>query len=267
MKIIDVKQGSEEWLYARAGVVTASEMKNILTAKGEPRKANSDMVQSYLAKKLAEKWTGAPLPDLWGGHGEMLQGSILESQARPWYEFESGNEVKTVGFITTDDGRVGCSPDGLIGDKCGIEIKCPAMHTHVGYLLQRDVPDEYFVQVQASMWVTQRPAWVFMSYRIGFPTLLLNVEMNRDVQSSITESVESFKEAMDRGWERLLEANGGPPPLPRMPVDWNTLEDKPYVKPPEPVPFEQTAAFAMNAPDSMFDANWAARQLGYRKDR
>jgi hypothetical protein len=34
-----------------------------------------------------------------------------------------------------EDGRVGCSPDGFIGDDGILEIKCPKPENHIGYLL------------------------------------------------------------------------------------------------------------------------------------
>ena len=58
------------------------------------------------------------------------QGMIVEEEARPWYALEYDKLVKQVGFITTEDGRFGCSPDGLIeGEECGLEIKSPTAHT------------------------------------------------------------------------------------------------------------------------------------------
>ena len=225
MKIIECKQGTDEWFQARVGVVTASELKNLMTPKLEPRKRDSDMVQSYLARKLAEKWTGEPLPDLFRPTGEMEQGSIRESMARPWFESERQCDVRTVGFVTTDDGRCGCSPDGLIGDDSGLEIKCPRMETHVRYLIRGEVPDDYITQVCMSMYVTGRPQWVFCSYRPGFPGLIVPVLADARTNDRIANTLGIFNEMMDDAWARLVDANGGNPPLRRAPVDWDTLQD------------------------------------------
>lgn len=205
-------QHSVEWMLARSGIPTASEFSQLLTPKFEIR--TGDMPRTYLSKKVAEAWQGGPLPgfNTW----DMEQGSILEDQAVPWYELEYGEKVERVGFITTDDGRIGCSPDGLLtGDPIrgdgGIEIKCPEMHTHVGYLLAGELPPPYSVQVHGSMYVTGRSWWKFLSYRRHFPPLLLTVHRDKAMQEKIAEALEQFLGRFDRAMERLTELNGGPP--------------------------------------------------------
>ena len=57
------------------------------------------------------------------------------------------------------------SPDGLIPNlRKGLEIKCPQMKTHIKYLLQGGVPQEYLIQVQSALWVTGYETWDFVSY-------------------------------------------------------------------------------------------------------
>ena len=133
----DISQNSLEWMAARAGVVTASEFESLLTPKWEPRKGLG--VETYLCQKLAERWIG-PLPSF--NTLDMEWGQLLEEQARPWLAFHLDKEIKEVAFITTDDGKIGCSPDGLI-DETGVEIKCPNPAHHVKYLMAGKVPDDY----------------------------------------------------------------------------------------------------------------------------
>src|SRR5208282_4714782 len=113
----------------------------------------------------------------------------------------------------------GASPDGLIGDDLGIEIKCPNASTHVKYLLAGKVPDDYIVQVHFSMFVTGFPRWIFMSYRRAMPPLILTVERDERIQGQIEEAVESFKSRMDTGWKTLVALNGGELPKPEPTVD------------------------------------------------
>jgi hypothetical protein len=204
----EFQQHSLEWLTARAGVPTASEFDQLVTPKWEIRKGQ--MVESYLAKKLAEAWMGGPLPGFCTL--DMDLGTILEDEARPWYALETGREVQSVGFVTTDDGRIGCSPDGLIGDDGGIEIKCPEPHTHTRYLINGGLPNDYAAQVQGSLYVTGRPWWAFLSYRRRFPKLLLTIEPERDAQAAIGDALAMFLDRFDRGMKRLEEMNGGPRP-------------------------------------------------------
>jgi len=206
MKIHDVAQGSVEWMQMRAGIATASEFDCLVTPEFKVR--TGDMPKSYLAKKLAEAWLGGPL--LGFNMFDMDQGQILEGEAIPWYELEYGQEVQRVGLVTTDDGRVGCSPDGLLKGS-GLEIKCPRPETHTGYLLKGVLPKDYAAQVHGGMYVTGFHSWTFLSYRRRFPPLLLTIERDDEIQKAIGEALASFLEAFDAGWQKLCEINGGPP--------------------------------------------------------
>ncbi len=219
MKLHNVEQGSMEWLMLRAGIPTASEMDALITPKFKVKEG--DGPKTYLAKKVAEKWQGGPLPAFQGF--DMEQGQILESEAIPWFELTFDTTVNRVGFITTDDGRAGCSPDGLLTTDCGLELKCPKAETHVGYLLRGVLPEDYVIQVHASMFITGFKQWKFLSYRRGFPQLVLTIERDEEYQEVIAEALDLFTQKFDEAMERMTEINGGPPrsltPLPpKMPT-------------------------------------------------
>jgi hypothetical protein len=203
----EYEQGSEAWLRARAEIPTASEFSNLVTSKGKLREG--EMVKSYLAEKLAQKWLGGPLPGFSSWATE--QGSIREGEAIPWFCFEHNVQIDLVAFCTSDDGRVGCSPDGLIGEYNGIEVKCPQPQTHVKYLLAGVIPDDYVLQVQGSLFVTGRPTWTFLSYCPKFPALVLFAKPDPEIQDTIAEALALFLTKFDAGWERLVEMNGGEP--------------------------------------------------------
>ena len=200
-------QGSVEWMIARAGIPTASEFDALITPKWKIKTGEGP--KTYLHKKLAEWWQGGPLMSF--NTFDVEQGQMLEHEAKPFAKLEYGLEITNVGLVTTDDGMAGCSPDGLIGDDSGIEIKCPAVHTHVGYLLGGELPDEYAAQVHGSMYVTGRSSWRFMSYRRHFPPVMLLIERDDEIQKQIAEALAIFLEAFDDMKKRLIELNGGPP--------------------------------------------------------
>lgn len=208
MRIIDCKQGSDEWFAARCGIPTASEFDALVTPVFKLR--TGEGVETYLNRKLAERWSGFVPRD--GGSFRMEQGTMLESEARPWYEFESGREIREVGFIVTDDGRCGCSPDGLFVDADeGIEIKCPAPHTQVGYLRGGELPKEYAAQVHGSMFVTGADRWTFVSYSRTLPKFVLVVERDEKAIAAIAEAIAQFNERFDAAWAKLVDINNGPP--------------------------------------------------------
>src|SRR5690606_19199105 len=131
MRVLDVVQGSPDWLQARLGIPTASQADRIMT----PRQLNPASAQrEYLHQLLAEWVLGNPID--WGQASPWAErGTEMEAEARTAYELEMGVDVQTTGLLLTDDGLFGGSPDGLVGDDGGVEIKCPGIHTHIGYLL------------------------------------------------------------------------------------------------------------------------------------
>lgn len=205
MKIHNVEQGSREWLQLHLGIPTAGGLDNLITPTFELRKGETP--KTYVYKKVAEAWRGKPMIDLSASSYMMEQGLILESEAIPFWELTTGRKVTRVGFITTDDGRFGCSPDGIILDEpmngkllyastncnaIGIEIKCPSPHTHVKYLSEGVVPKEYVAQVYGSMFATGFKKWVFMSYCRGFPPLILEATQGTKESSAIMIAVDRF---------------------------------------------------------------------------
>lgn len=200
-------QGSVEWLQARAGVVTVSEFDNLVT--GEFKIRDGEMPKTYLARKLAERWLGSPLAGFQSI--DMDVGTILETEGIPFFELMTDQVVQRVGLITTDDGRVGCSPDGLLSDDSGIELKCARPETHTKYLLAGTLPKEYRAQVHGAMFVTGRPRWVFMSYCRRMPPLIITVERNEAIQETLGEAVNLFIVDLDTAMQRLTDLNGGPP--------------------------------------------------------
>ncbi len=208
MKIhADIAQNSVDWQILRSGKVTASEMDALVTPLGKVKTGEGP--KTYLHKKVAEAWLGGPLPSL--NVFDMEQGQILEEYARPSFTLETGLAVEQVGFISTDDGRAGCSPDGIIGGDTGIEIKCPRIETHIGYLLAGVLPDDYTLQVQGSLYVTGFKSWKFYSYRRKMPTLVLTIEPDAKIQSSIAIALSIFNEQFDEAMSKLEKMNGGLP--------------------------------------------------------
>jgi len=194
-----VTQGSEAWHKLRLGRPTASGLSNLLTPEWKRR--TGEMPRTYLFSKIAEVITGKS-EDEDAGSWAMEQGTLLESEAIPFYEFLTDTKVQRMGFVTDDHMQYGCSPDGLIGEDCGIEVKCPRPHTHVKYLLDGGLPKEYACQVHGSMYVTERPSWVFLSYCRGFPPHIVTVLRDDKIQAAIKEALdyflEDFKIALDK---------------------------------------------------------------------
>jgi hypothetical protein len=202
VKIFKCPQGSPDWFRVRRGVITASECDSIVTPELKPRAGEG--VKTYMCQKIAEK-----LIRLEEGEGHAApswaadQGQILETLAIPWFEFDTGMKVERVGFCLSDDGRIGCSPDGLIGEDSGIETKCPQPKAQVRYLLDGVVPKEYLMQVHMSLLVTGRASWWFVSYSQDLPRLVLRVDRDEAILTKLHDAIYAFVDRMDVELERV----------------------------------------------------------------
>lgn len=202
MIVHDVLQGSTEWLAVRAGIPTASAFDRIVTPKGKL----SAQAEKYMHQLLAERMMGRPViqtPTYWMGRGIALEG-----EAVAYYEGVRDLDTTMIGFITNDERTIGASPDRFVGADGLLELKVPAEHTHVGYLLARGVDAEYWPQVQGQLWVTGRQ-WVdVMSYHPEMPPAIVRADRDDGFIRTLADAVGEFSRALEckatelreRGW-------------------------------------------------------------------
>jgi putative phage-type endonuclease len=204
MKIIDCEQGSEEWFQARLGRVTASRFGDVLAkGQGKTRKA-------YMIELAAEILTGENQDKF--SNEWMEWGTAQEPEARKKYEKVTGASVVQVGFFA--DGDVGCSPDGLVGDKGLVEIKCPKTSTHITNILENRMLPKYNPQVQGQMWLADREWCDFVSYdpRVAQYDLdfwSVRVERDDGYIQSLAENVRIFCEQLHELVDKLKGGNNG----------------------------------------------------------
>jgi hypothetical protein len=194
-------QGSTEWLAVRAGIPTASCFDKIVTPKGAPSK----QAEKYMHKLLAEKMMGHPVVEFTGPWLE--RGKELEADARMYYESIREMTTERVGFVTNDAGTIGCSPDSLVGEDGLLELKVPAEHTHVAYMLTRSVDAEYYPQVQGQLWVTDRKWLDIMSFHPEMPPAIIHVERDEQYISILSAAVSKFSAHLERTVAELREKN------------------------------------------------------------
>lgn len=221
MIVHQVKQGEQAWLQVRAGVVTASELDRIVSPLGHIRRDKhgewSDGAHTYICEKVSERWLGGPLQSFSGGVLE--QGSILEDEAIPWLETHWKMTLGRPGFITTDAGDFGASPDAMLPAPglSGVEIKCPQPANHVRWRLSGSCPVDHILQCQGGMYVTRSDLWYFVSYCRGFPKLVVEVARDDEIQDAIAEAVDACNLRIAEGYAALVAANGGKEPKRREP--------------------------------------------------
>lgn len=187
------EQGSMEWLMERVGFITASRFKDVMDYRKDG-KPGADR-KKYLWEIAIERLTGKPV-----SHYDsiaMQHGTEYEPMARQAYEAHTGNFVTEVGFIKLGE-FVGGSPDGLIDDDGGLEIKCPFNSANHLQCFLTGMPEEHIGQVQGNIWVTGREWWDFVSFDPRMPKpfdiYVQRVPKDDEYVAKLSEQVSKFSE-------------------------------------------------------------------------
>lgn len=189
----DLLQGSDAWLAARCGMVTASTVGKLVTGK-TIKPASNDDSRGLTALLVAERITGVVDPVY--VNADMERGQLDEPRARDLYGEHYGLEVRESGFMVRDDWgfRIGYSPDGLVGDDGLIEVKAPRAKTHLRTILSGEVPAHHMAQIQCGLLVSGRKWLDFLSFSGGMPMWRKRVLPDQQWFEAIVAAVAQFEE-------------------------------------------------------------------------
>jgi hypothetical protein len=202
----DIMQGTDAWRRVRMGIPTASEFAAVC-AKPGPRGGTShkEMVgrTSYMHKLAGEILTGEPMESY--ENDNMLRGKEREQEARDLYSLLHDVEPQQVGFIR--NGNCGCSPDSLVGDAGGLEIKDALPHVQIARLKHGALPSEHRLQVYGELMVSGREWFDFMSHCRNLPPLIIRVPRDEAVIAEIRDAVDKFVAELDQlvKWIRAMQ--------------------------------------------------------------
>jgi hypothetical protein len=186
----DVIQGTEEWFALRRGLVTASVVGKLLTPT--LKVADNDTARGITATLAAERIAGWTEESY--ANADMQRGTDSEPYARDYY---SGLHQQAVecGFMRLDgDGwQLGLSPDGLVADEGGIEIKCPRSKGHITTILADRVPPFYMGQIQTALLVSGRKWWDYVSFCAGLPLFVKRVHPDPAWHEAIVAAAKQFE--------------------------------------------------------------------------
>lgn len=206
-------QGSTEWLQARCGLLTASEMKLIVTPPpapetrvkkgGEPYKqrewnpvADNEKERAHLYTLLAQRVAQYTEDGFTGD--DMFRGHEDEIDAKIKYQ-DNYADIEDCGFITNDRWgfKIGYSPDGLIGDDGLIEIKSRKHKFQVETIIDNvstgTAPCDFVIQIQTGLLVSERKWCDFISYSAGLPMATVRIEPDPVVQAAIIHAATLFE--------------------------------------------------------------------------
>lgn len=200
IEIIECDQGTPEWFAARLGLVTASEFKTILGIKKDAREKKTRT--DYMRKLAGEIITGDPMETY--TNADMERGQLLEDEARELYGFTRQTELQRVGFIK--NGAKGCSPDSLIGNDGGLEIKVAKPHIQLERLEKAELPPEHTAQVQGNIWIAEREWWDFVSYAPKMRLFVKRVSRDEEYIKLLAAAVDQFNDELRQMLERYEKA-------------------------------------------------------------
>lgn len=185
MIIIECEQRSESWYQARLGRFTASNFSSVMSKPTTSVYKNliSCVAGEIITNEIEESYQ----------NDAMLRGIELEPIAAKEYESVFG-DVDEVGFCIPDEEDmlhewVGVSPDRM-QDNGLIEIKCPLIKTHLEYIKQNKLPNEYKWQVQGQLMVTGLDYCDFMSYYPKLKPFIIRIYPDLEMHNELRERFE-----------------------------------------------------------------------------
>lgn len=186
---VNIEQGSEAWYQIRLGRITGTKFKDLVA--GESTATYKDLITDIAGEIITQ--TGEESYS----NASMERGKDLEPEAAKEYDSIFDLQSEEVGFCLFDEDDkfhewVGVSPDRLIGEDGGLEIKCPLRKTHINYIKANKLPTPYVKQVQGCLFVTGRKWWDFMSYYPGMKPFIIRVYSDLELHKLFIERLEKF---------------------------------------------------------------------------
>lgn len=196
---LEMPQRSKEWFDIRLGCPTSSRIADaigMLTRKSGDKQAGGptaarerfqmEMADEIISREPSEHYVSV----------YMEKGIEDEPLALEAYELTYDVVCERIGFVLHPRIKMaGASPDALIGEDGGLEVKCPKRTTHYRYLIDGVVPKLYRPQLYWLMACTERPWWDFMSYCKEVPRELRQfvVRLQRDDKEIVRMEAEVEK--------------------------------------------------------------------------
>lgn len=201
----DIEQGTPEWFKCRMGILTASEMKAIITPKTLKLSSGSE---SHIMELLGQRVRKYVEPTYLSY--DMIRGHEDEPVARKLYEDRELVTVKRGGFITNSRHgfTLGYSPDGLVADNGAVEIKSRNAKYQMEIILNGKPDVDHIIQLQTGLMVSEREWIDYISYcrtpegetddgRKSLPMIILRVYSDKAMQEAILTAATQFYEKLE----------------------------------------------------------------------
>jgi hypothetical protein len=200
MQIIEVTQGTPEWLAARSGTITGTRLQKVVSAKKETR---DGLILELIAEKLA------PIKESYTSSA-MERGHLIESLLK-----EDFPEYSEVGMIKRDGcDWIGISPDAVKIDEDGkirkaLEVKGLEAKGHIEVAIKKEIPSEYVWQgVHYFIVIDELEELEFMFFNpeIFDPTLrLVRIKMTRESVAAKIEEAQAKIVSFRAEWKDAMK--------------------------------------------------------------
>jgi hypothetical protein len=209
----DLTQGTDEWLEARRGILTASVVGKLITPK-TVTVAHNDTARALMSSLAAERITGKSEPVFVSD--DMMRGTMEEPIARELYSEWRGVHVDQVGFMTDDilGHKAGYSPDGLVGDNGLLEIKSRRQRVQLETIINDNVPTYNVAQLQMGLLISGREWIDYVSFSSGMPLYVKRVHPDQKWFDAIAQAVDVFEEYAEKIISKYEESTRGMPTCP-----------------------------------------------------
>lgn len=187
----ELEQGSWEWLQARAGIPTASELASLLVAGKGPNGLGAGAL-TYAHTVAAEVLLGGPV-STFTGNAHTERGHDMEPELADNYAILHGVDLDTVGFVRR--GLFGYSPDReIVGRKGWLEVKAPQPAKVIGFLRDEGFPTDYRAQALGALYGTDYEYVDLIAGARGLPECIrtLHHEAVQKEVAKIADALERF---------------------------------------------------------------------------
>lgn len=195
-----MEQRTSDWFKERWGRATASRFDDVMKI-GRNGQALATR-KNYLSELVIERLTEPPEEDTGFKSEAMAWGIENEPVALLAYELETGNQVSNAFFDKHPTLEAGASPDGYVGDDGLVEIKCPNSATHLETLKSREIPKQYYAQVQGQLWITGRKWCDFVSYDPRYPInaqlFITRIERDEEYIKELEQQITDFLKEVEQ---------------------------------------------------------------------
>lgn len=200
-------QQGDLWQKARVGRITGSKVDALLappttrasTRGGVSCPAGTEALAKaqYRNELVVERIYGRAVDHPTNQY--MKDGTDREPSARMLYEAENLVAVEQVSFCLHHEWDwAGCSPDGLVGDDGGLELKCPSESVHDSYAANTDLlVQQYKGQcLMGLVCLKDREWWDLQSFNPYAPREIMLVKAPRFHRSDWAETIAEIEDKM-----------------------------------------------------------------------